>query len=195
MDTRFPSPPRRGAEKNLARHFSLKASSAPCHTGDYLPRHERAATPNIVHGADNSPHFCRSTHRSENFTSERVAAIVTVMGRYIGPMSRHPEEREVAILPATLKTPVGSMIVAGLANPVVLLTELGHAPGLPPNQQELERVVREQITYALACPPAPIHSPWPLRTIGGSNHHAGARRRSQTAESPLLHTFWRHKQR
>ncbi|WP_301123609.1 hypothetical protein [Mycolicibacterium fortuitum] len=117
------------------------------------------------------------------------------MGRYIGPMSRHPEEREVAILPATLKTPVGSMIVAGLANPVVLLTELGHAPGLPPNQQELERVVREQITYALACPPAPIHSPWPLRTIGGSNHHAGARRRSQTAESPLLHTFWRHKQR
>ncbi|WP_396908139.1 SseB family protein [Mycolicibacterium sp.] len=96
---------------------------------------------------------------SENFTSERVAAIVTVTGRYIGPMSRHPEEREVAILPATLKTPVGSMIVAGLANPVVLLTEPGHAPGLPPNQHELERVVREQITDALACPPAPTHSP------------------------------------
>lgn len=96
---------------------------------------------------------------SENFTSKRIAAIVTVTGRFIGPLSRHPEEREVAILPATLLTPVGTVTVEGLANPVVLLAEPGHAPGLPPNLQELERVVREQVTHALASPPVPVSSP------------------------------------
>ncbi|MUL81544.1 MULTISPECIES: SseB family protein [unclassified Mycolicibacterium] len=96
---------------------------------------------------------------SENFTSDRVAAIVTITGRFIGPLSRHPDEREIAILPGTLLTPVGEVTVAGLPSPVVLLAEPGHAPGLPVNQEELERVVVEQITHALACPAAPIHSP------------------------------------
>lgn len=95
---------------------------------------------------------------SENFTAERVAAIVTVTGRFVGPLSRHPEEREIAILPATLLTPVGTLVVEGLANPVVLLAEPGHAPGLPPNRDELEQVVREQITHALARPPVPVRS-------------------------------------
>ena len=36
---------------------------------------------------------------SENFTSERLAAIVTVTGRSIAPLSRHPNELEISILP------------------------------------------------------------------------------------------------
>ena len=96
---------------------------------------------------------------TENFTADRVAAIVTVTGRFVGPLSRHPEEREVAILPGTLLTPVGTVTVAGLTNPVVLLAEPGHAPGLPPGRDDLARVVREQVTHALAGPPAPVRSP------------------------------------
>src|ERR1700722_15915513 len=39
---------------------------------------------------------------TENFTAERVVAIVTVTGRFIGPLSAHPDNLEAALLPATL---------------------------------------------------------------------------------------------
>ncbi|MFV8160761.1 hypothetical protein ACNQVK_01160 [Mycobacterium sp. 134] len=32
---------------------------------------------------------------SENFTADRVAAIVTVTGRFVGPLSRHPVVCEI----------------------------------------------------------------------------------------------------
>lgn len=105
---------------------------------------------------------------TENFTADRVAAIVTVTGRYIGPLSRHPEEREVAILPATLLIPVGTVTVVGLANSVVLLAEPGDAPGLPADQEELERTVRDQIAYALTSPPVPVRSPGRFTPSSGS---------------------------
>jgi hypothetical protein len=96
---------------------------------------------------------------SENFTAERVAAIVTVTGRSIAPLSRHPDELEVAILPGTLLVPAGSVTVPGLPNPVVLLAETGWVPGLPENSEQLKQTVIDQITRALGEPPAPIHSP------------------------------------
>src|ERR1044072_6958549 len=54
---------------------------------------------------------------TENFTSDRVAAIVTVTGRSIAALSRHPQEQEVAILPGTLLLPVGEVDVPGLSAP------------------------------------------------------------------------------
>ena len=96
---------------------------------------------------------------SDNFTSERLAAIVTVTGRSIAPLSRHPNELEISILPGTLLMPIGSRTIPKLANPVVLLTETGWAPGLPETRDELERLVVEQVTTALAQPPIPISSP------------------------------------
>lgn len=96
---------------------------------------------------------------SENFTAERLAAIVTVSGRLIAPMSRHPDEQEIAILPGTLLLSVGSVAVPGLANDVVLLAESGTAPGLPKNSAELREVVAQQVTNALAKSAVTIHSP------------------------------------
>ncbi|MGE0221257.1 hypothetical protein [Mycolicibacterium sp.] len=96
---------------------------------------------------------------TENFTADRVAAIVSVTGRSIAALSRHPEEQETVILPATLLMPVGSVEVAGLPEPVVLLAETGWAPGLPENKDELGRVVVAHVAEALARPPVAVSSP------------------------------------
>jgi hypothetical protein len=96
---------------------------------------------------------------SENFSAERLAAIVTITGRFIAPLSRHPDEQEVAILPGTLLLTVGSVAVPGLVNDVVLLAETGSAPGLPKDSAELRQVVTQQVTAALARPDVTIHSP------------------------------------
>src|SRR4029453_13038804 len=96
---------------------------------------------------------------SENFTAERLAAIVTITGRFIAPLSRHPDEQEVAILPGTLLLTVGSVAIPGLVNDVVLLAETGSAPGLPKDSAELRQVVTQQVTAALARPDVTIHSP------------------------------------
>jgi hypothetical protein len=95
---------------------------------------------------------------SENFTAERLAAIVTITGRFIAPLS-HPDEQEIAVLPGTLLLPVGSVAVPGLVNDVVLLAETGSAPELPSNSQELRQVVIQQVTDALARPAVTVHSP------------------------------------
>jgi hypothetical protein len=96
---------------------------------------------------------------SENFTAERLAAIVTVSGRLIAPLSRHPDEQEIAILPGTLLLMVGSVAIPGLVNDVVLLAETGTAPGLPSDSAELRQVVIQQVTDALAKPAVTVHSP------------------------------------
>ncbi len=96
---------------------------------------------------------------SENFTAERLAAIVTITGRYIAPMSRHPDDQEIALLPGTVLLPAGSMDVDGLGKPVVLLAEPGTAPGLPKDSEELREVVRNQVGSALGLPPVVVHSP------------------------------------
>jgi hypothetical protein len=96
---------------------------------------------------------------SENFTVERLSAIVTVTGRFIGPLSRHPDEQEIAVLPGTLLLAVGSVPVPGLVNEVVLLAETGTAPALPSDSADLRRTVIRQVTHALAQPAVTIHSP------------------------------------
>lgn len=96
---------------------------------------------------------------TENFTAERVAAIATSSGRFIGPLSRHPDEMETVLLPGTLLLPVGFVQVDGLEDPVILLEEPGSAPGLPANKAELQELVRRQVGTALALPPVPIYSP------------------------------------
>jgi hypothetical protein len=96
---------------------------------------------------------------TENFTAERVVAIVTVTGRFIGPLSRHPDNLEIALLPATLLVPVGSVAVAGIDNDVVFLAENGTAPGLPADLPELKRVVRAQVGATLLREPITVRSP------------------------------------
>jgi len=96
---------------------------------------------------------------SENFTAERLAAIVTISGRLIAPLSRHPDDQEIAILPGTLLLTVGSVAVPGLVNDVVLLAENGTAPGLPRDSAELRQAVIRQVSNALAEPAVTIHSP------------------------------------
>lgn len=96
---------------------------------------------------------------SENFTSERIAAIVTITGRFIAPLSRNPSEMEIALLPGTLLLPVGFADVPGIENPVILLAEAGSAPGLPADGAELRQVVVERIAAALARPAVRITSP------------------------------------
>jgi hypothetical protein len=96
---------------------------------------------------------------SENFTAERLAAIVTVSGRLIAPLLRHPDEQEIAILPGTLLLSVRTVAVPGLLNDVVLLAESGTAPDLASDSAELRQVVAQQITDALARPAVTIHSP------------------------------------
>lgn len=96
---------------------------------------------------------------SENFQSDRIAAVVTVTGRSVAPLSRHPDEQEIAILPGTLLLPAGSVAVAGLSNPVLLLVETGWAPGLPADREELEGAITDKVASALAQSAVPIHSP------------------------------------
>lgn len=108
---------------------------------------------------------------SENFTAERLAAIVTITGRFIAPLSRHPDEQEVAILPGTLLLTVGSVAVPRLVNDVVLLAETGSAPGLPEDSAELRQVVAQQVTAALARPAAAIHSLGRFSPPRGEGHH------------------------
>lgn len=96
---------------------------------------------------------------SENFTSERVAAIVSVTGRSIAGMSRYPEEQEIAILPGTLLLPVGTISVPGLQEAVVLLAETGWAPGLPETKDDLVHAVSARVSRALAQSPVQISSP------------------------------------
>lgn len=96
---------------------------------------------------------------SENFTAERLVAFVTITGRFIAPLSRHPDEQEIAILPGTLLLAAGSVAVPGLVNNVVLLAETGNAPGLPKDSAEVRQVVIQQVTDALARPAVTVHSP------------------------------------
>ena len=98
-------------------------------------------------------------YASENFTSERLAAIATITGRPIAQLSRHPEEQEVAILPGTVLLPVGFVAVPGLDNDVVLLAEPGTAPGLPATSAELKETVIQQVTAALGRSPVAVLSP------------------------------------
>jgi len=110
---------------------------------------------------------------SENFTSERLAAIVTVSGRLIAPLSRHPDEQEIAILPGTLLLSVGTVAIPRLANDVVLLAETGTAPGLPNDSAELRQVVTQQVTDALAKPAVAVHSPGRFSPPRGQANHGG----------------------
>jgi hypothetical protein len=110
---------------------------------------------------------------SENFTAELLAAIVTVSGRLIAPLSRHPDEQEIAVLPGTLLLTVGSVALRGLISDVVLLAETGTAPGLPKDSAELRQVVTQQVTDALARPAVAIHSPGRFSPPRGGPDHGG----------------------
>ena len=99
---------------------------------------------------------------SENFTAPILAAIGTVSGRFIAPLSRHPSEQETALLPGTVLLPAGKVAIPGLAKEVVLLTEMtemGTAAGLPKDPGELRQLVTNQVCSALTRPAVPIYSP------------------------------------
>jgi hypothetical protein len=132
----------------------LPASPGITYRGWSGPEPRTALTVSVVMPTSADPRFA-----SENFTAERLTAIVTVTGRFIGPLSSHPDEQEIAVLPGTLLLAVGSVPVPGLANEVVLLAETGTAPGLPSDSAELRVMVFRQVTYALGQPAVTIHSP------------------------------------
>lgn len=107
---------------------------------------------------------------SENFTAERLAAIITRTGRLIAPLSAHPSEQEIALLPGILLLPIGTLAVPGLAAEVVILEEAADAPvdrtsaeptedGLPTSRDELFAQITATVTTALAAEPVQIHSP------------------------------------
>jgi hypothetical protein len=48
---------------------------------------------------------------SQNFTAERLAAMVPFSGRLVAPLSRHPDEQEIAILTGTLLLSVRTVAV------------------------------------------------------------------------------------
>jgi hypothetical protein len=139
-----------GLERAL---LQLPATPAITYRGMTTP------TANAITLAQVLPSSLNPRVASENFTAERLAAIVTITGRYIGPLSRHSEEHEIALLPGTVLVPAGSVNVPGLQNPVVLLAEPGHAPELPTGSDELRALVLQQVGAALAAPAVTIHSP------------------------------------
>lgn len=96
---------------------------------------------------------------SENFTSERIAAIANTSGRYVAPLSRHPDEMESVLPPGTLLLPVGFVHVEGLSEPVILLEEPGTAAGLPSTKAELQEIVSRQVQLAIASPTVTVRSP------------------------------------
>lgn len=96
---------------------------------------------------------------SENFTTEWLAAIVSITGRLVAPFARYREEQEIAMLPGTMLLMAGSVEVPGLPGGVVLWAEPGDAPGLPADSEALKDVVVQQVTAALARPNVPISSP------------------------------------
>jgi hypothetical protein len=134
--------------------LKLPATSAITYRGMSGPPANSAFTLSRVLPTSTDPRIA-----TENFTAERVVAIVTITGRFIGPLSRHPEDLEIALLPATLLIPVGSVAVSGLGNDVVLLAETGTAPGLPADLPELKQVVGTQVGAALLREPITVHSP------------------------------------
>jgi hypothetical protein len=108
-------------------------------------------------------------YASENFTAEYLAAIVSITGRFIGPMSQRPEEQELAILPGTVLLRAGSVEVPGLQQDVVVFAEPGSAPGLPADSADLKVEVAQRVSDALARPAVQIHSPGrftPLQSQG-----------------------------
>jgi hypothetical protein len=88
-----------------------------------------------------------------------VAAIASVSGRLIAPLSSHPDEQELVLLPGTVLLPVGTVAVDGLAKEVVLLTEPGAAPELPANLEGLKQAVTHRIRAALSSEVLRIFSP------------------------------------
>lgn len=57
---------------------------------------------------------------SENFRAPVLHAIVSGSGREVGPLSRHPAEAEVALLPGTVLTPAtGVHVIEGFRVQVV----------------------------------------------------------------------------
>lgn len=132
----------------------LPASPGITYRGWSGPAPHNAMTVSAVMPTSSDPRVA-----SENFAAERLMAIVTVSGRLIAPLSRHPEEQEIAILPGTLLLAVGSVEVPGLVNAVVLLAETGTAPGLPKDSAELREVITQQVMDALAKPAFNVHSP------------------------------------
>lgn len=96
---------------------------------------------------------------SENFTTEWLAAIVSINGRLVAPFARYREEQEIAMLPGTLLLMAGSVEVPGLPGGVMLWAEPGDAPGLPADSAALKEAVLQQVAAALARPDVPINSP------------------------------------
>ncbi|WP_445169204.1 SseB family protein [Mycolicibacterium sp. Dal123E01] len=96
---------------------------------------------------------------SENFTTEWLAAIVSITGRLVAPFARYPEEQEIAMLPGTMLMVAGSVEVPGLPGGVVLWAEPGDAPGLPADSAALKDAVVQRVTAALARPNVSINSP------------------------------------
>lgn len=93
---------------------------------------------------------------SENFRAPVLHAIISGSGREVGPLSRHPAEAEVALLPGTVLTPAtGVHVIEGFR--VQVVREV-----LPSGESALH-VADEDLAPLLAvarsAPPVDITSP------------------------------------
>ena len=93
---------------------------------------------------------------SENFRAPVLHAIISGSGREVGPLSRHPAEAEVALLPGTVLTPAtGVHVIEGFR--VQVVSEV--LPGGESALQVPDEDLAHSLVVASAAPPVGITSP------------------------------------
>jgi hypothetical protein len=99
---------------------------------------------------------------TENFSTPVIIGIIAKRGRSLGPLSAHPQEQEVVLLPGTVLSTLQIMQQPGTAT-VVVMEELAESGSeldwLPPTIEELGQLVIGLLGQSAAQPPVQISTP------------------------------------
>jgi hypothetical protein len=99
---------------------------------------------------------------TENFSTPVIFAVIAKRGRAVGPLSAHPHEKEVLLLPGTVLSTLQIMQEPGAAT-VVVMEELGESGAeldwLPATLEELGQFVIARLSESVAGPAAEISAP------------------------------------
>jgi hypothetical protein len=98
---------------------------------------------------------------TENFSVAAIAAIVVKEGRYLGPLSRFPDEQELVVLPGSVLRRVSGFELPD-GTPVVVLEELSPAPlpeGFPGSLEALVDAIAARIEQQRAAGAVDVTSP------------------------------------
>jgi hypothetical protein len=102
---------------------------------------------------------------TENFSVPFALALVSTSGRLIAPLSAHPEEQEVVVLPGTTFVRVAAFEFDDPRLGVTVYSEInpdqepGATSALPQDAESLERELRVQLVLAGLAEPLQIASP------------------------------------